>query len=334
MIRLAPRLLIALGVITLTAGMAAGGTDIKVRVGTVKAPPVVPVLIAQEQGFFARQGVHAEIVLFPSIPAVRQALLSGAVDVAVLSVGTTLQAADQGIKLRNLVLLQGRPNATIVTRKGLYIHKGDFGALLGKRVGVDSRGGRLDLLLRLILFQARIDPDRKLTIVPTGEVPGHLAAMKEHRVDAQVTLEPGTSQLILPSKLDLADIFLDMRAPDAPYPVSRIVEGSVVARDEWARSHRDTAVRVAKGVACAERTIRTHPDLIAKIYEQNFPGLGSEVYQNIAKFQSTVYWPRITKENIRVMNQAYRRLGLLKGTVRYEDIVPDGFPHSWWAECP
>lgn len=324
---------IVLAVIVATAGAATGATAVTVRIGTVKAPPLVPVLIAQEEGFFARESVRVEIVPFSSIGAVRQALLNHDVDVAVLSVGMTLQAFDQGIRLQNLVLLQGRPNATIVTDKRLKIRKGDFNALRGRRIGVDAYGGRVDVLLRLVLLQAGINPDLKVTIIPTGEIPGHLAAMQARRVDAQVTWEPGTSQLTLPSQLGLGEVFLDMRGNDRPFPVSRIVEGSVVALDEWVRDHRDAAVRLARAVSCAEHAIRKHPDLLARVYRQSFPGLGPEVYANIAKLQPSVYWPRITKENILVMNEAYRKLGLLKGTVRYEDVVRDDFVQAWWGEC-
>jgi NitT/TauT family transport system substrate-binding protein len=322
-----------LAVIAVTAGAATGATEATVRIGTVKAPPLVPVLIAQEEGFFAREGIRAEIVPYPNNEAVRQALLTHAVDAAVLSVGMTLQAFEQGIRLRNVVLLQGRPNATIVTRKSLKIRKGDLNALRGRRIGVDAYGGRLDVLLRLVLLQAGINPDLKLTIIPTGEIPGHLAAMQARRVDAQVTWEPGTSQLTLPSELGLGEVFLDMRATERPFPVSRMVEGSVVALDEWVRDHRDAAVRVARAVSCAERAIRRTPNLVASVYRRSFPGLGPEVYANIAKVQPSVYWPSIRRENILVMNEAYRKLGLLKGTVRFEDVVPDGFAMAWWGAC-
>jgi NitT/TauT family transport system substrate-binding protein len=329
------RVLYALILVTLVSGATGGagaGTEGTVRIGTVKAPPAVPVLIAQEQGFFARQGVQMEVVVFPTATAVRQALLDGSVDAAILSVGATLQAFEQGNRFRNLVLLQGRPNATILTHKALNIRRRDFGALVGKRIGVDARSGRTELLLRALLLHARI-PEGKVTIVPTGEFPEYLEAIRARRVDAQVTWEPGTSQLTLHSQLDVADVFLDMRASDAPYPVSRMIEGSVVALDAWVRSHRDTGLRIAKAVSCAERAMRTNPALIARIYEQNFPGLGQDVYANIAKFQPAVYWPRITRENIEVMSQVYRKLGLTKGTVRFEDVVPDGFPLAWWGEC-
>ena len=330
--RRALRLIIVLVVLAATAGVAAGGTVITVRIGAVKAPTLVPMLVAQEEGFFAWQDVRVEIVTFPGIPAVRQALLNREVDAAVLSVGATLQAFDQGIKLRNLVLLLGRPNATIVTHKDLKIPKGDFTALRGRRVGVDAPGGRVDVLLRLMLLQKGIDPS-ELTIIPTGDVPGHLAAIQARRVDAQVTWEPGTSQLTMPSQIGLADVFLDMRAVDITFPLSRIVEASVVAPDDWVRGNRDVALRIARALSCAERAIRTNPDLVAKAYRQIFPGLAPEVYENIARFQPLVYWPRITRENVQVMNQAYREIGLLKGTVRFEDVVPDGFPLSWWPQC-
>ncbi len=80
--------------------------------------------------------------------------------------------------------------------------------------------------------------------------------------------------------------------------------------------------------------MRRNPDLVARAYRQNFPDLGPEVFDNIAKVQPLVYWPRIIPENVEALNYAYRKLGLLKGAVRFGDVVPDGFPLSWWAECP
>ena len=327
------RVIIGLLVLAAATGLASGGTPITVRIGAVRAPTLVPVLVAQEEGFFTWQDVRAEIVTYPGVPAVRQALINREVDAAVLSVGATLQAFDQGIKLRNLVLLLGKPNATIVTQKDLRIPKGDLNALRGKRIGVDAPGGRVDVLLRLMLLQKGIDPNRELTIIPTGEVPGHLAAMQARRVDAQVTWEPGTSLLTMPSQTGLGDVFLDMRAFDTLYPLSRIVEASVVAHDEWVRDQRDVALRVSRAVACTDLAIRTHPDLVARAYRQLFPGMAPEVYENIARNQPLVYWQRITRENVQIMSDLYRALGLVKGTVRFEDVVAEGFPLSWWPKC-
>ncbi len=80
--------------------------------------------------------------------------------------------------------------------------------------------------------------------------------------------------------------------------------------------------------------MRKSPDLVAGAYRQNFPDLGPEVFDNIAEVQPLVYWPRIIPQNVEALNYAYRKLGLLKGAVRFDDVVPDGFPLSWWAECP
>jgi hypothetical protein len=87
--------------------------------------------------------------------------------------------------------------------------------------------------------------------------------MQSRRVDAQVTWEPGTSQLILPSQLDLADVLVDMRASDTPFPLSRIVEGSVVALDDWVRDNRDAGLRISRAVSFRERAMRRDPDLVA-----------------------------------------------------------------------
>ena len=129
-------------------------------------------LIGHEDGFFSAQGLRVEIVPLPNLPAVRQALLNGTVDVAVLSVGATM--LEQSGKLQNLVLLQGRPNATIVTRKELKIRAGDIRGLRGKRIGVDALGGRTDMLLDSSSCTNRIDPDRETSRSSDGDVPGQL----------------------------------------------------------------------------------------------------------------------------------------------------------------
>jgi ABC-type nitrate/sulfonate/bicarbonate transport system substrate-binding protein len=60
-----------------------GFSEDKIRIGVPLFPTVAfPAFIASEKGFFAKNGLHAEIVRINSEPTTYQALISGSIDVA------------------------------------------------------------------------------------------------------------------------------------------------------------------------------------------------------------------------------------------------------------
>src|SRR5512146_981023 len=75
--RRAALLVTALSVLALSAQRAAAED---VKIGFIKVTALAPVMVAQAKGYFAAEGLNAEIVPFDAPVPVAQAVVSGAVD--------------------------------------------------------------------------------------------------------------------------------------------------------------------------------------------------------------------------------------------------------------
>ncbi|MGE5216591.1 MAG: ABC transporter substrate-binding protein [Chloroflexota bacterium] len=85
--------------------IAAGGARVsaqtKITIGvTAMSPRTIPLLIAQEQGLFAKQGIEARIVLIEGAPTLVASLISGDIEVGYTGGTAVLGAASQGLYLR------------------------------------------------------------------------------------------------------------------------------------------------------------------------------------------------------------------------------------------
>src|SRR5262249_61850234 len=80
---------------------AGGQTKITVGVAAM-SPRTIPLLIAQQQGLFAKQGIETRIVLIKGAPTLVASLISGDIEVGYTGGNWVLGVASQGVFLRFL----------------------------------------------------------------------------------------------------------------------------------------------------------------------------------------------------------------------------------------
>src|SRR5258707_8596711 len=86
--------MIALGLII--AARAAAATD-EIKIGVGKLASTAPVLIAQDMGYFAAEGLNASFVFFDAAQTITMGVTSGDLDFGVTAVsGAFYQLAGQG----------------------------------------------------------------------------------------------------------------------------------------------------------------------------------------------------------------------------------------------
>jgi NitT/TauT family transport system substrate-binding protein len=93
--------LAALGAAALVAGSGARASaqTTTVRVGAVPADSLSPLLYAMRTGMFEKAGLTLELQTFGGGDAVTQAMLGGALDIALTSLVSLMQAHQRGIPL-------------------------------------------------------------------------------------------------------------------------------------------------------------------------------------------------------------------------------------------
>ncbi|MDR3527136.1 MAG: CmpA/NrtA family ABC transporter substrate-binding protein [Rhizomicrobium sp.] len=170
-------------------------SETKMRLGLLRLTDMAPAIVAQEFGFFAEEGVDAELSVEPSWANIADKLVYGFLDAAVIvpplafAVAMGLRGAAKPLIIPSVVSLGGN---TVTLAKGLA----EKLRAIGQRDGVSAapalrthlaEAGPLslgivhaysthNLLLRYWLAAAGIDPKRdvKLTVVPPALAVGAL----------------------------------------------------------------------------------------------------------------------------------------------------------------
>ena len=161
-----------------------------IKIGVFKIAAAAPVFIAQEKGYFAKEGVPAELVYFEAGPPLASAVASGSIDFA--ADGTTaalFNLAGQGAlriiggmysEAPGFVLL------TVVASNRAYDNGlKSLADLANHTVALQQAGGAADYSLSLIEEKYRIAPSA-VRRVATQSVPNSLAALLGNQADFSV----------------------------------------------------------------------------------------------------------------------------------------------------
>jgi len=175
----------------------------RVRIGVPLFPTVsYPVLIAQEKGFFERNGLKVEIIRINSEPTTYQALISGDIDATSGAPTGLVQSNIQGVPVVSLGSWDNLVSYTVATREKID----DLAQLRGKKVGINRIGGKSSLILRVMLEDAGLNTLRDITLLQLGGSQERLAALMRGGIDAapvDFVFEPKMKQLgfhLVPSK--------------------------------------------------------------------------------------------------------------------------------------
>jgi len=147
------------------------------------SPRVAPLWVAQEQGFFKKNGIEAELIFVRGAPTLVAALTSGDMDIGYTGGTAVLGASAAGIDLKIFAVLTNRVTYDLVARPGIRSAED----LRGKRFGVTSIGGTLWMGAVLGLEKLGIDTTRDdIRFLVIGDQVVLSQALEDNRIDATV----------------------------------------------------------------------------------------------------------------------------------------------------
>jgi len=200
----------------------------------------LPVFIAQEEGFFAREGLDVDFVYTQSGVRSVQQLVGGSVEMAIPGPDATLVANSKGAQLRVIAgWLHSVPYSLMVQPDIRSVAD-----LRGQTVGASGLKGGNAIVMRRLLEKAGLEPDRDYSLVVVGSTPEALAALRARAVQAVLVFQPQDYQL-------MDEGFA--RVADAREVLPRYAFLGVVSRADWLAGHRAEAVRFLRATIAAQR---------------------------------------------------------------------------------
>ena len=211
------------------------------------SPSNTPIWVADQKGFFKKNGLTTEVIAISASTITIQALLTGEVDFIIAPsatlVSSRLAGADAIMVSTNLPWFIDHivSIADIATMEQL---KGKIG-------GVNRLGTTSDMTLRLALRRYGIDPEKDTKIIATGENPQRLAALSRNLTQFTLLAEPLVREAEKMGFRDLADIGTLKIA----YHVN-----AVVTREKTVRERRPLVVKVVRAFSEALHFIKTNKE--------------------------------------------------------------------------
>ena len=167
----------------------------RIRVGVPLFPTVsFPVFIAQERGFFEKNGLKGEIIRINSEPTTYQALISGDIDATSGAPTGLVQSNLQGVQVVSLGSWDNLVSYTMITKEKVN----DLAQLRGKKIGINRLGGKSSLVLRVMLEDAGLNTSKDVTLLQLGGSQERLAALIRGGIDAapvDFAFEPKMKQM-------------------------------------------------------------------------------------------------------------------------------------------
>jgi NitT/TauT family transport system substrate-binding protein len=260
--------------ITLQAFTVGAQTKITVGVAAM-SPRTIPLLVAQQQGLFAKQGIEARIVLIKGAPTLVASLISGDIEVGYTGGTAVLGAASQGLYLRILSSISSKLTHTIVGNPNLKTTE----QLRGKSFGIQSIGGSTWMHTILALEHVGIDIKRDhINLLVIGDSVLISQSLEAGRIDAAVL----DGALVRRLKSKGFTLIADMTPANIP-----MLNQAIVVNQDFLQKRSDVAEKILMALvdSLAYTLAPMNKGIVTKIMTRGLqisdPTVAEEGYQDL-----------------------------------------------------
>ena len=309
-------LVAAILLLVMSSGPEAHSDNLQVNFGvTFRNARLIPLWIADEEGFFKKQGLDVKQVNISGGTQGAQMMVSGGVDVSYDDPITCVVSTAGGVPVN--VIVGGTPSLAylIVGGPGVKTIADVKGKLVGSS-GLGLSASRLALLVGLRRFG--IDADKgQVTIVAAGQEPERIAGLSTGAIAATVISPEYRTKL---EQLGV-NMLADLRTLNIPWETS-----SVITTVKNTQTKRDMLERVVRAILQAHAFILT-PANRARVIELTNTQLAlksqqdaASVYDDLIKFY-VFKKPYPTRDGFaNVISEVAKQLPKA-ATLKYEDVV-------------
>ncbi len=194
--------------------------------------------VAQDKGFFEKEGVKVEVSHFESGSINMKALLARAVDISDVETGLILGAVANGADLRVFGTQSKKLHFALYAKKDIKSLKDCY----GRTFGISGIGGLPHLVALALLEQQKLDPNQ-MKFVTVGGTGARLRALAGGKIDAtlggfspKIEKEPSLHRLLIVS-------------PELPLYMAQ----GLVAYADTLEAKKDAISRFMRGIVKATR---------------------------------------------------------------------------------
>ena len=269
---------------------------------------VLPLIVAQKQGYFKDQGLNIQFTKAASIANLPQAL-GTSYDIVFTVPTVVLQANAQGVDLVPVAgaTLQDQSNKQsflIASQKSGVKNLAD---LAGKTIGTPTVGGTLNLATKVLLKQAGVDPASIKYLQISATNLG--AQLKQGRVDAVEAVAPFSAAILA----DKTNVNLGSCYRALGDSVAAI---GWVAKKDWASAHKDEITRFTAALDQGIEYIKAN-ESEARAELQKFSGIPAAVLSQAAL---PTFTSEVRESDWKAWSSAMRQIDGSEGQVNLDSL--------------
>lgn len=231
--------------------------------------------VIRDTGTWKKHGLDVRNVYFTSGALLGRAMLGGDIAATNGDIPGILSMGVSGVlDLKVIAVTMNRLDTYFVARK--FIAKSDD--LKGKRIAVSRFGSLSDISTRLLMRFWKLDPEKDVTILQTGNSPSRIAALVAGQVDAGLMSLTVLDKLIASGccrvLADLTELPLDYAQFGVAVPTAML------------KSQRGTLRLLLEAFVEGIYVIKSRPDVVLKILREEGiedPRVGKTVHERLAK---------------------------------------------------
>lgn len=288
------------------------------RLAYLRTPSIIPVLDAQQMGYFKKQGIAVALITLNNGPAAVAAVVSGSADIGYAATLPLISAAAEHQPIRAFLTNNSErwPGPMFEyllasARSGVKTLAG----LKGKTAASNATNGGCDLMIRDHLRAAGVPASAvHMAVVP---FPQMKAALQLGTVDAVCTIPP-FAQAIMQSPQIHPTVLARGVVADLKQIGSFPIE-CYFARPDWLAKNRKAAAAFMRALLAADKDLAARPDKFHQMIGKAF-GLPAALADQIPDALNTTSMVAEAKDYKPAID-ALVRTGLLAKPIPPEDVV-------------
>jgi NitT/TauT family transport system substrate-binding protein len=296
-----------------------------VRIGTTPAVSFLALYAAEQLGYFKTEGVTAQFADFEGGAEVTTAMVGGSIDMGGTYIERPMILAEKGFGAKNLLAILNRNPIFLVVKKNLAVT--DVKGLKGTKLGMTRAGSATDLALRALLKDAGLEPDRDVALIAVGSSTSAAAALRAGQIDGFMGGEPGGA--IVVHQLKLGRYFIEPMRDQGPAFLRHMTFPTLQTSDRYIQSNPQIVERVVRAVVKTQKRLRDDPDAAVSVAQRMFPALDVELLRNIIAVYRKAYFPAITEEALRTVNEYQKQAGVVRTDFAYDKMVAVQYKTLW-----
>lgn len=231
--------------------------------------------VIETQRLWEKYGLNVKSVYFISGSILSRAIAAGEVLISDSDVPAVLNLAVSGLtELKVIAVTINRLEHFFVVRKAIMRPED----LREKRVAVSGIGSASDITTRMVLRFWKLNPEKELTILASGNTPTRIAALTVGHVDAGLVSPDHLAKILATGccrvLADLAELPMDYARFGVTVPTRMV------------KTQRETALNLLKAFIEGIHIFKTRPEVVLSVLKEEGikdPKVAKEVYDRLSK---------------------------------------------------